>query len=89
MVRALDIFSVEVAAVERHAAVRTSVAQGEGMADPIASHNQRNFKQGGFVELIAVDAVGRQSPIPEAGEHERIGRLALRRVEVGHGVVQR
>jgi hypothetical protein len=38
------------------------------------------------VELVAVDAVGGQGPIPEAGEHERIGRLALGRVGFGHGV---
>jgi hypothetical protein len=30
--------------------------------------------------------IGGQSAIPEAGEHERIGRLALGRVEFGHGV---
>lgn len=84
MVGALDIFSIEMAAVERHAAVRAGVAQGKGMADPIASDNQRNLEQRRFVQLIAVDAVGGQSSIPEAGQHERIGRLALRRVEVGH-----
>jgi hypothetical protein len=32
-----------------------------------------------------VNAIGGERAIPEAGEHERIGRLALREVEVGHG----
>jgi hypothetical protein len=37
------------------------------------------------MELVAVDAVGGQGPVPEAGEHERIRRLALGRIEFGHG----
>src|SRR6267154_1299836 len=31
-----------------------------------------------------MNAVARQGAIPEPAEHQRIGRLALRRVEVGH-----
>ena len=37
MVSALEIFSVEVAAVERHAAVRAGVAEGEGLAHAVAA----------------------------------------------------
>ena len=57
MVGALDIFPIEVAAIERHAAVRAGIPQGEGMAYPIASHNQWNLKQRGSVDSIAVDAI--------------------------------
>jgi len=66
--------------------VGTGIAQGKGMAHAVASDHERNLKQHGFVKLIAVDVIGGQSAIPEAGEHERIGRLALGRVEFGHGV---
>jgi len=37
------------------------------------------------VELVAVDAVGGQGAIPETGEHQRVGSLALGEIEVGHG----
>ena len=37
------------------------------------------------MQLITMDAIGGEGTIPEAGEHESIGRLALREVEVGHG----
>jgi hypothetical protein len=38
-----------------------------------------------LVELITLNLIRRQSTIPKPREHERIGRLALRRVEFGHG----
>ena len=85
VVSALEIFTVEVAAVERHAAMRAGVAQGEGLALAVAADDQRNFEQRGFVQLVAMDAIGGQGAIPEAGEHQRVGGLALREVEVGHG----
>ena len=85
VISALEIFAVEAAAVERHAAVRAGVAQGEGLSEAVAADDEGNFEQRGFVELVAVDAIGGQSAIPEAGEHERVGGLALREVEVGHG----
>jgi len=87
VVTALDIFSVEVATMKRHAAMGTGITQREGMADTIASHNEWDLKQRCFVKLIAVDAVSGQSTVPEAGEHKRIGRLALGRVEFGHGEI--
>ena len=65
----------------------TGVAQREGMAGAVASNNEWDLKQRGFVKLIAMDPVGGQSAVPEAGEHERIGRLALGRVEFGHGEI--
>jgi hypothetical protein len=37
------------------------------------------------VKLVAMDMVSRQGAIPEAGKHEWIWRLALGRVEFGHG----
>jgi len=85
MVGALDVFSAEPAATQRHAAVGTGVMQGEGMAGAVASDDEWHLKQRGFVELIATDVIGGQGAIPEAGEHERVGRLALKRVEFGHG----
>jgi hypothetical protein len=60
--------------------------QGEGMASAVASDDEWNLEQRGCVELIALDAIGGQGAIPETGEHERVGRLALKRVEFGHGV---
>ena len=84
MVGAFEIFSIELAAVQRHAAVGAGVPQGKGTTVPIASYDERNLKQRRFLELVTVDTIGGQGPIPEAGEHERIGRLALRRVGFGH-----
>ena len=86
VIGAFDSFSIELAAVQRHAAVRTGIAQREGMAYAVASDDKRDLEQHGFAELVAVDAIGGQGPIPEASEHERVGRLALRRIEFGHGV---
>ena len=86
MVGAFEIFSIELATVQRHAAVGTGVPQGEGTTRAVASYDERNLKQHCLVELVAVDAITRQGPIPEAGEHKRIGRLALRKVAFGHGV---
>jgi hypothetical protein len=84
VVRAFEILSIEVATVERHAAVRTGVAQGERAADAIASDHERNLEQHGFIKLIAVRAISGQSAIPEAGEHQRVRRLALGGFEFGH-----
>ena len=61
------------------------VAQGEGLSEAVAADDERNLEQRGFVELVAMHAIGGQGAIPEAGEHERVGGLALREVEVGHG----
>jgi hypothetical protein len=72
------------AVVKRHAAMGTGVAQGEGMAPAVAANYERNFEECSLVELVANDAIGGQGAIPEAGEHERIGRLALREIEFGH-----
>jgi len=66
-----------VAVVERHAAMGTGVAQGEGMALAVAADYERNFEERGLVKLVANDPIGGQGAIPEAGEHKRIGGLAL------------
>jgi hypothetical protein len=66
--------------------VRTGVPQGKGTTGAVAADYEGNLKQSGFVELIALEAIGGQGAIPEAGEHKRIGRLALGRVEFGHGL---
>src|SRR5271166_3785208 len=87
MVGALNIFSIEVTSVERHTAVRTGVAQHERMADSIAPNNQWNLQQRRFVKLITVHSVRWQRAIPEAGKHQRIGRLALGRVGFGYGKI--
>ena len=62
----------------------TGIAQRKGMAGAITPDDERNLKELGFVKLIAGNMVGRQSTIPEAGEHQRIRRLAVRRVKFGH-----
>src|ERR1700733_8919663 len=85
MVGALDVLPIKVPAVQGHAAVRTSVAQGEGLSLPVAPDNEWNLEQQGFTELVAMHAISGQSAIPEARKHERVGGLALRRVELGHG----
>jgi hypothetical protein len=71
--------------MQRHAAVGAGVTQSEGMAGTVASDNQRSLKQHCLMELIAMNTIGRQGAIPEAGEHEGVGSLALGRVEFGHG----
>jgi hypothetical protein len=43
MIGALDVFSVEVTAVEWHAAMRTGVAQGEGTTRTVAPDDERNL----------------------------------------------
>jgi len=83
VISALEIFAVEAAAVEGHTAMRAGVAQGEGLAEAVAADDEGDLEQRRFVELVAMNAVGGESAIPEAGEHERVGGLALR-VEIGH-----
>ena len=56
------------------------VAQGEGLSLAVAADDERDLEQCRFVQLIRVDSIGGQGAIPEAGEHERISRLALREV---------
>jgi hypothetical protein len=85
VVSAFKVLAVEASAVEGHAAVRAGVAQGERLSEAVASNDEGDFEQRRFVKLIAMDAIGGQGAIPEAGEHERVGGLALREVEVGHG----
>jgi hypothetical protein len=85
VVGALEVFSVERAAVERHAAVGTGVAQGEGLSLAIASDDEWNLQQHSFVELITMDVIRGQGAIPETRQHKRVRRLALGRVEFGHG----
>jgi hypothetical protein len=48
------------------------------MALAVAADYQRDFEERCLMKLVALHAVGGQGAIPEAGEHERIGRLALR-----------
>lgn len=85
MVWALEIFSIKFSGVERHAAMRAGIAKSEGMSLTVATDDKGNFEQCGFVKLIAMDAVGGQRAIPEAGEHQRVRSLALREIEFGHG----
>jgi len=70
VIGALDVFSVKVAAVQGHASVGTSITQRERTAGTIASDDQWNLQQHSLVELVAMDAIGGQGAIPEAGEHE-------------------
>ena len=85
VIRAFEVFAIEFSGMERHAAMRAGIAQGEGMSLTIAADDERNLEQHGFMQLVAMDAVGGQGTIPEAGEHQRVGGLALREIEFGHG----
>ncbi len=84
VINALEVFSVEIAAVERHTAMGTGVAQGEGMSLAIAADDERDLKQSRLMELVAVNAVGRQGTIPETCQHQGIGGLSLGKIEFGH-----
>ena len=70
VVSALQILSVEATAVKRHATMRAGVAKGEGLPETVAADNERNLEKGRLVQLFGMDMIGRQSAIPEAGEHE-------------------
>lgn len=70
VIGAFDVLSVEIAAVEGHAAVRTGVAQGEGAARAVAPDYEGNFEQHGLVKLIAMQTISGKGAIPEASEHE-------------------
>ncbi len=84
VVSALDLLSIELPAMQGHAAVWAGVTQGEGLSLMVATEYQRDFEQHGFLKLVAMNAVGWHSAIPEAGEHERIGHLALGGFEFRH-----
>jgi len=49
VISALEIFAVEVAAVEWHAAMRTGVTKSKGATVAIAAEHERNFEQRGFI----------------------------------------
>jgi hypothetical protein len=85
VVSALHLRSIESPAMQGHAAVRAGVTQGEGLSLTVATQYQRDFQQHCFLKLVAMNAVGWQSAVPEAGEHERIGHLALGGFEFRHG----
>jgi hypothetical protein len=55
------------------------------MSLTVSAYDYRDIEQRCLVQAMAVYAVGRESAVPEAGEHERVGGLALRGFEVGHG----
>jgi hypothetical protein len=86
VVSAFDLLSIELPAMQGHAAVWAGVTQGEGPSLMVATQYQRDFEQHGFLKLVAMNAVGWHSAIPEAGEHERIGHLALGGFEFRHGL---
>jgi hypothetical protein len=85
MISALEVFSVEASAMQRHATMRTGIVQSEGLSLAVLADHQRDFEQHSFVQLIAMYSIGRQRTIPEAAEHKRVWCLALRGIEVGHG----
>ena len=82
VIAALHLFAVKPATGERHAAMRTSVTQGEYTAARIASDGQRNFEQHGFCELSATHPAAGQRAVPESEHHFSV---RLRREEVAHG----
>ena len=87
VISALQVFSIETAAVERHAPVRAGIAQSEWFSHSITSNHQRDLQQSCLMQQIAVHSICWESAIPEAGEHERIGRLSLWKVKFRHGEI--
>jgi len=85
VISAFQVFSIEMAAVERHTTVRAGIAQCEWLPHSIASNHQRDFQQRRLVKLIAVHSIGGERSVPEAGKHERVRGLALRKIKFGHG----
>jgi len=69
MVGALQIFSVELSAIQGHAAMGAGIAQSEGVSLAVAADDEWDLEQRRFVQLITVDTIRGQSAIPEAGEH--------------------
>src|SRR5580658_929279 len=84
VVGAFDLLAVEVSAGKRHAAMRAGIAQSESFALPVASNDERLFEQRGLGELSGAKLTSRNSAIPEAEQHQRIGRLGLDWRVVGH-----
>ena len=78
MIGTFEILAVEASGVKGHATVRAGIANSKGTSLAIAADHQWNFQQRGFVELVAMHAVGWQGAVPETGEHQRVGGLALR-----------
>jgi hypothetical protein len=78
MIGTFEILAIELAGVEGHATVRAGIAKSKGTSLAIAADHQWNFQQRGFVELVVMHAIGRESAVPETGEHQRVGGLALR-----------
>jgi len=85
VIGAFEILAIETSGVERHAAVGAGVAKRERPVSAVAADDEGEFQQRCSVELIALDTVGGQGTIPEAGKHQSVGGLALRKVEFGHG----
>ena len=54
VIAALEILTVESTAVERHAAMRAGVAQGEGLPEAVTADDERNFQQRRLAQLIAM-----------------------------------
>ena len=86
VIAAFDLLAVEMAARKRHAAMRTGVVQRKGTAVGIPSDGQRGFEQHGFLQLGPAHLLARQGAIPEAIEHQGVGRFALRQGNIVHDV---
>ena len=55
------------------------------MSLTVAAYDQRDLEQRRFMQAVSMHVVGGEGAVPEAGEHERVGSLALRGFEVEHG----
>ena len=77
MITAFHLLTIKRSARKRHAAVRAGIAQREGAALGIASHDQWNFEQHGWNEMSALDLFAGERPIPKTEQHNRVGRLAV------------
>src|SRR5438445_13510359 len=79
VVAALERYAVKVAERERHPAVRTTIAQGEGPALRVTAQHQGHFEQHCRGERAAADLAAAHRRIPEIPEHPGIGRGARAR----------
>jgi hypothetical protein len=81
------LLPIELSAGERHAAVRAGIAQSEGFGLFVASDHEGLLQQHGLRQLSAAQLIRWERAVPEAEEHERVGRLELGWNVVSHWFV--
>ena len=77
MVAAFQPLAVEQAVGKRHTAMRTSIVHCEWLTLAVATEDKWSFEQHGPAQLLLPEFAAGRGTIPEAVEHEGIGRLGL------------